>query len=72
LEVKSRSMKTNEAEKLLGQMTADKWLKQADDGAAVRLAPRFVAEMEPYLAEVHADVLQKCHVCKKLVVRVRY
>ncbi len=71
LGVKTKSMKTNEAENLLNRMVEDKWLREAEDGAKIRLAPRFVAEMSPYLVEVHDDVLQNCHLCKKLVVKVR-
>ena len=44
------------------------WLKK--DGEWIRLTSRFIAEMEPYLKEVHGNEIAECRLCKKTVIRV--
>ena len=44
-------------------------MKRDDDGW-IRLTSRFIAEMEPYLKEVHGNEIAECRLCKKTVIRV--
>ena len=40
------------------------------DGEWIRLTSLFIAEMEPYLKEVHGNEIAECRLCKKTVIRV--
>ena len=44
------------------------WLMK--DEGWIRLSSRFIAEMEPYLKEVHGNEIADCKLCKKTVIRV--
>ena len=47
------------------------WLKRSGlDSEWIRLSSRFIAEMEPYLKEVHSNEIDDCKLCKKTVIRV--
>ena len=41
-----------------------------EDSGWIRLSSRFIAEMEPYLKEVHGNEIADCRLCKKTVIRV--
>ena len=49
-------------------MSPQNWLNK--DEGWIRLSSRFIAEMEPYLKEVHGNEIANCKLCKKTVIRV--
>ena len=69
-EVKTKQMKPTEGQAVLRRFASDEaaWLRLTDDDA-YRLAPRFIAEMGPYLKQVHGTDVGDCGLCHQLVVR---
>ena len=62
-----------EAEAILDKLCQHQWLRWIDDekktGRKLRLAPRFIYEMQPYLKEVYPNLVANCCQCNKIVVR---
>lgn len=65
--VKTKAMRPQEAEDVLHRFIEQNWLKK--DVEWIRLSSRFIAEMEPYLKEVHANDISDCRLCRTTVIR---
>lgn len=66
--VQLKSLKNQEGEITIRKFIQNGWLKYGLGESVVRLAPRFLAEMEPFLIENYE--VPKCEICKSIVVRV--
>ncbi len=71
-EVKTKILKGAEAEGVLDRFVDAHWLRKANHNEVFILAPRFIAEMEPYLKEQFGDAVKNCPMphCGKIVMRV--
>ena len=58
------------AENTLEMFKKHKWLRFGDENPKVRLSPRFVKEMEPYLRQDFEKYVADCSVCHNIVIQV--
>ncbi len=63
--------KMRDTELVIERFVEGRWLRLSTDKKKLRLAPRFIAEMEEYLRENFADILNMCSrkYCNTIVVR---
>ena len=71
MEVKSKkNLQPREGEAVVKKFLEGHWLKRNRRGDMISLAPRFLAEMEPYLKEAHPEEIATCQMCNRMVVKV--
>lgn len=66
-----KNLMPREGELILKKFRDSNWIKTIRRGDTVSLAPRFLAEMEPYLKEAHPEEITSCKLCNKMVVKVK-
>ena len=59
-----------DAEDFLKRLYKDHWIQYTEGNDGIKLAPRFVKEMEPYLKVVYEDYTGMCVACQKFVMKV--
>ena len=67
---KKETEKLKEAENMLEKFKKHKWLRFDDANPKIRLSPRFVKEMEPYLRKDFEQYVADCCVCHSIVIQV--
>ena len=64
----NKRVKSSDVEATYKKFVAKGWLSLSSQGT-LRLSPRFLGEMDYYLAKNYGDELTKCPLCKRFVVR---
>ena len=69
-DLQGRRFSQGDAEDFLNKLVKDYWIRYTEGNDGIKLAPRFVKEMEPYLKDVYEDYIGECVACQKFVMKV--
>jgi hypothetical protein len=69
-QVKTKMLKPSDGEEIVEKLVENKWLVRVEPNSVLRLSSRFLAEMQPFLKEVHGHEIGDCVLCKSMVFRV--
>ena len=70
-DLKSRQLGTLESQNILNKLRDYHWLRFSNEKPEIRLGPRFIAEMGPFLKRMFQNQTVDCLFCEKLVIQVR-
>ena len=69
-DLQGKRFSQGDAEDFLDRLCKDHWIRYTEGNEGIKLAPRFVKEMEPYLRVVYEDYIGTCAACQKFVMKV--
>ena len=69
-DLKSRQLGTLESQNILNKLRDYHWLRFSNEKPEIRLGPRFIAEMGPFLKLMFQNQTNDCLFCRKLVIQV--
>jgi len=68
-DLKSRQLGTLESQNILNKLRDYHWLRFSNEKPEIRLGPRFIAEMGPFLKLMFQNQTNDCLFCRKLVIQ---
>jgi len=68
-ELQGKRFSQGDAEDFLNRLYKDHWIRYTAGNDGIKLSPRFVKEMEPYLKDVYEDYIGECVACQKFVMK---
>ena len=71
-DLQGKRFSQGDAEDFLKRLCKDHWIRYTEGNDGIKLAPRFVKEMEPYLKVVYEDYTGTCVACQKFVMKVSF
>ena len=69
--VKPKALGNLESQNVLNKLRDYHWLRFSNEKPEIRLGPRFIAEMGPFLKRMFQNKTVDCLHCEKLVIQVR-
>ena len=70
-DLKPKALGNLESQNVLNKLRDYHWLRFSNEKPEIRLGPRFIAEMGPFLKRMFQNQTVDCLFCEKLVIQVR-